>query len=52
MYYPSICTNRDEIERLDKLIEQMTRQYEQEYINSKKTYYYLKSATINNGYIE
>ena len=52
MYYPSICTNRDEIERLDKLIQQMKRQYEQEYINSKKTYYDLKSATINNGYIE
>lgn len=52
VYFPSICTNRNEIERLDKLIQQKTRQYEQEYINTKKTYYDLKSATINNGYIE
>lgn len=52
LYHPSICTNRDEIERLDKLIQQKTQLYEQEYINTKKTYYDLRSATINNGYIE
>lgn len=52
MYYPDICTNREEIERLDKKIKPMTRKYEEEYMQSKVMYYNLKTATTNNGYIE
>ncbi|VDI70316.1 Hypothetical predicted protein [Mytilus galloprovincialis] len=52
MYYPSICSNKKEIERLDGEIKTMTRKYEEEYLHSKERYYNLKTATTNNAYIE
>ncbi|XP_063429841.1 uncharacterized protein LOC134712329 [Mytilus trossulus] len=51
IYYKSICTNRDEIKRLDNIIKGMVSQYEQEYILAKKNYFDLKTATTNNAYI-
>ncbi|XP_071130271.1 uncharacterized protein [Mytilus edulis] len=52
MYYPSICTDREKIERLDNEIKTMTRKFEEEYKQSKVMYYNLKTATTNNGYIK
>ncbi|CAG2204725.1 unnamed protein product [Mytilus edulis] len=52
MYFPSICTNKDEIERLDGKIKTMTRKYETDYKRSKMMYYTLKTATTDNAYID
>ncbi|XP_052107170.1 uncharacterized protein LOC127739440 [Mytilus californianus] len=51
IYYKSICTDRDEIKRLDNIIKGMVSQYEQEYVLAKKNFFDLKTATTNNAYI-
>ena len=49
--YPSICRDKDEIERLENEIKKMRTTYDAKYLDNKKAYLELRTANTDNAYI-
>ena len=50
-FFPSICRDKDEIERLDNEIKSMRKTYDAKYLDNKKAYLELRTANTDNAYI-
>ena len=49
--FPSICHDKNKIEKLDNEIKDMRKLYDQKYLENKKAYLDLRTAHTNNAYI-
>ena len=49
--FPSICHDKNEIEKLDNEIKDMRKIYDQKYLENKKAYLDLRTANTDNAYI-